>query len=107
MLAPNVHSGVIALQKSKAPLGDIVPDLTVGNELQAAVSAKAPHPNGARLLINFLLSPQGQAVINKDVASSVLPNIPGAVPLPKDYRSPNLAEVTANHAKLLGLIGIH
>jgi iron(III) transport system substrate-binding protein len=107
ILAPGVHGSIKALQDQGAPVSDATPDLTIGNENWGAVSAAAPHPNGARLLLNFLMSPQGQAAVNKDVSASVLPNIPNTVALPKEYRDADYAAATANQSKLLDLYGVH
>jgi len=107
ILAPGVHGSINALQKQGAPVSDATPDLTIGNENWAAVSTQAPHPNGARLLLNFLMSPKGQELVNKDVSASVLPNIPNTVTLPKQYKDADYAAATANQAKLLDLYGVH
>ncbi len=107
VLAPGVHGSINALLKQGAPVSDATPSLTIGNENWASVSASAPHPFGARLLMNFLLSPKGQELINRDVSASVLPNIAGAIALPKDYRDADYAQASANQAKLLDLYGIH
>jgi iron(III) transport system substrate-binding protein len=107
ILAPGVHGSINALQKQGAPVSDAIPDVSIGNENWATVSAAAPHPNGARLLLNFLMSPKGQELINKDVSASVLPNIPNTTPLPKNYQDADYAQAAANQAKLLELYGVH
>jgi ABC-type glycerol-3-phosphate transport system substrate-binding protein len=71
----------IAIAKG-AHIGEIFPEPTVATENYTCIMAHAPHPNAARLLVAWLMSPEGQAVINKDGFSS-LPNIPGTRLLPK------------------------
>ena len=108
LLVPDIHAPVAALQADKAPVADFVPDFTTGIEGPGAVVAKAPHPNAARLLFNYLLTPEGQHAQNAETgASSVLPNIPDTPPLPKNYTSLNLAEVKAASGQILELLGIH
>jgi iron(III) transport system substrate-binding protein len=107
LLVPGTRSDALELQKEKAPVADIYPSPTVGNESYVAISAKAPHPNGAKLLLNFLLSPEAQSIYVKDGYASVLPNIPGAEPLPKGYTGPSPKEAQDNSQKMLDLLGIH
>jgi putative spermidine/putrescine transport system substrate-binding protein len=35
----------------------------------------APHPNAARLMRNFILSPEGQAIYARGYATSILPSV--------------------------------
>jgi len=107
LLVPGTHTDQLDLAKEKAPVAEIIPAPAVGNESFVGVSAKAPHPTGARLLLNFIISPEAQSIYVKDGYSSVLPNLPGAEPLPPGYISPSPKEALANSTKMLDLLGIH
>ena len=106
LLFPAVHGSIVPLLAKKAPIADVVPDPVTGDENFAAVSAKAPHPDGARLLFDFIASPEGQAIFARDGYASVLPGVPGAQPLPPGYQSPNLHDSQAQKAELLKLLGL-
>jgi iron(III) transport system substrate-binding protein len=107
LLVPGTRSDALELKKEKAPVEDMFPSPTVGNESSVGVTAKSARPNGARLLLNFLLTPEAQAIYVKDGYSSVLPNIPGAEPLPKGYTGPSPKEAADAMPKLLDLLNIH
>jgi iron(III) transport system substrate-binding protein len=107
LLVPGTHSDTLELKKSNAPVNDIYPSPTVGNESYVGVSAKAPHPNGGKLLLNYIISPEGQSIYVKDGYASVVPNLPGAEPLPAGYQGPKPQEALAASQKMLDLLGIH
>jgi iron(III) transport system substrate-binding protein len=108
LLIPGVHSSIAPLLANKAPVADVTPSVTCGVEAVGGVAAKAPHPNAARLLLNFLMTPEGQQAQNGGSgASSVLPNIPDTPPLPSGYVSSNLKDVQAAGPQLLELLSIH
>jgi len=106
VLAPALHQATASFIARGAPVVDFVPALTSGHETYMAVSAAAPHPNGARLLANFLLTREGQEAYTKDLAASPLPNIPGAVVLGPDYKRSRLPEARAKRPELLALLGL-
>jgi iron(III) transport system substrate-binding protein len=69
-------------------------DPVVTSPSQVAVSAKAPHPNAARLFVDLLLSAEGQALIRdrgRVPARNDLARGPAQVPLKLHYVSPKLA----------------
>jgi ABC-type Fe3+ transport system substrate-binding protein len=69
---------------------------------QVAVSAKAPHPNAARLLVDLLLSAEGQALIRdrgRVPARNDLARGPARVPLKLHYVNPRLAREADRHEK--------
>ncbi len=107
LLVPGTHSDVLDLTKDKAPIAEIIPAPAVGNESFVGVSAKAPHPNGARLLFNFIISPMAQSIYVEDGYASVVPNLPVGQPLPPGYTAPSPKEALANSQKMLDLLGIH
>jgi len=49
----------------------------VDSAIYEAVLAKAPHPNAAQLLMNYMFTPAGQEIVAHRTAA-VLPDIPGA-----------------------------
>jgi len=106
ILVPSNHQVILPLVGQGAPLADTLPEPSTGVEQLLGVAAKAPHPNAARLFVNWAMTAEGQAIFNKDVGSSPLPNIPGAVPLPKSYESPKIKEAVAVQDELLKLVGI-
>jgi iron(III) transport system substrate-binding protein len=103
---PISYSVINALIQSGAPVATLELDPISGAELNAAVPVKAPHPNAARLLMNFMLSKEGQGIINGgNLGASPLPNISGAAPLPAKYTSPNEAVPTAEWKRVGSLLG--
>jgi iron(III) transport system substrate-binding protein len=69
------------------------------------MTAKAPHPNVARLLTSYYLSVEGQQAINAD-ACSPLGEVPGTQPLPKGYTLPKYYEAAAAAKELFDLLGL-
>jgi iron(III) transport system substrate-binding protein len=102
---PEVHSVVLSNLAQGAPLAETFPDLVPQSGTLAGVSAKAPHPNAGRLLLNFYLSKEGQTILNKD-GWSVMPDVPGTRPLPKNITNVEPKVATAAKDQLFGLIGI-
>ena len=105
MQIPAIHAVILSLVNQGAPIKELTPDRTTGVETMSAVTAGAPHPNAAKLLLNYMLTPQGQALLNAD-STSPLPNIPGTRPLPAQYVSPPIAEAAAQADQLVALLGL-
>ncbi|MGH3757008.1 ABC transporter substrate-binding protein [Actinophytocola sp.] len=70
-----------ALIDKGLPIEGFTPDPCMGTERTAGVVTNAPHPNAARLLLNWLMTPDGQAAAAEGVASA-LDNVPGTEPMP-------------------------
>lgn len=70
-----------------APLSWVVPELNTGLETHVIMTARnrAKHPNAARLLANYVLSPEGNKVFNNEPGGVTMYDITG---LPKQYESP-------------------
>lgn len=70
-----------------APMAWIVPDVNSGLETHVIMTARAraKHPNAARLLANYVLSPEGNKVFNNEPGGVTLYDTSG---LPKHYESP-------------------
>lgn len=61
---PNVGQVVAGAAASGAPVEFGLPDLTTGPEIVMALSTDAQSPNAARLFAHFVLSEEGQAILN-------------------------------------------
>src|SRR5262245_35992091 len=91
-----VHASEIEKEKQEgAPVEWVrTLDPIVTSPSQVAISAKAPHPAAARLFVDFLLSREGQAVIQsrgRVPARTDLPSSPDAGTLKVHYVDPRLA----------------
>jgi iron(III) transport system substrate-binding protein len=82
LYAPAVHQVVVSLLQKGAPIGEAFPQPTVSTDNIVAISAKAPHPSIARLIVSFMTNAESQAVLNRD-GFSPLTDVPGTRPLPK------------------------
>lgn len=69
-----------------APIEAVTPSFTTGVEMGIYLSAKAKHPNAARLAIHYALTKEGSKVQSSDPGSV---DVFDPVRLPKDYQSPN------------------
>jgi len=96
-LSPIIAAGApIALASFNEP--------TIGSEQYTALVHNAPHPNAAKLFMNFALSMAGGTAMCKNVCGSVL-HAPGSILLPTGYTSPQITQAVANQTSLLGLLG--
>jgi iron(III) transport system substrate-binding protein len=60
-----VYSGnADSLKKKGAPIDWMPVEPIVGRPQAVSVASKAPHPNAAMLFVDFVLSPDGQKVLN-------------------------------------------
>jgi iron(III) transport system substrate-binding protein len=106
LLAPALRQATVVYSSKSAPVSDYAPDLTSGHETLLAVSSKAPHPNAARLLANYLLTREGQRNYCKDLAASPLTDIPDALKLTSQYKRGRFTEAAAKRAELISLLGL-
>jgi iron(III) transport system substrate-binding protein len=102
---PTVPTNVTDLIAQKAPVRDFYPEQTTGSQIVAGVATKAPHPNAARLLLNFMLTMDGQRVLNQGT-TAILPGVPGATPLPPQYVAPDLGKASSTSDQILSLLAI-
>ncbi len=84
-----------ALIDKGLPLDGFIPDPCMGTERTAGVVANAPHPNAARVFMNWLMTPEGQAVAAKGVASA-LKDVPGTEPMPTCFVHEDPSRSTPN-----------
>lgn len=99
-----IEAAVDGIKKKGAPIGTNTPSYTTGVEMQVFLTdrKRAKHPNAARLLAHYVMTPEGNAVFNDDPGSV---SIYDTGRLPSDYRSPpaNALERKELIYKLLGL----
>lgn len=104
---PNLRMVSFSLIEKGAPLDDITPTPTCGLISALAISKKARHPNAARLFSNFILTREAQEVLSAGVACSPLPDVKGALPIPKDYRVMNTKLAIERGPEMLALLGLN
>jgi iron(III) transport system substrate-binding protein len=80
--APAVHQITIGLKAKGAPIEEAFLEPTVSSDNVLSLLAKPPHPNIAKLFAAFCVSVDGQSLLNRD-GFSMLPDVPGARPLPQ------------------------
>ncbi len=81
-LAYNIIGSYVLLREKKDPsMGLILPkDYTLAFSRIAFISKTAPHPNGAKLFLDYLLSKRGQTVMSdKALVYSIRPDVEGKV----------------------------
>jgi iron(III) transport system substrate-binding protein len=81
-------------------------DPVVTSPSQVAISAKAPHPNAARLLVDFVLSAEGQGIIASRGRVPARIGVASETPTPAHvhYVSPKLARDFDRHEREFGEI---
>ena len=106
-------NGVDRLKKDGAPIDWIAPEPVIGLTFGLGVVKDAPHPSAARLLVDFLLSREGQEILGAagyfaprtDVSSPILSEAPPKtkiVPLPMTLAS-RYNEYFQTYRKVMGL----
>jgi iron(III) transport system substrate-binding protein len=99
------HQVLVPLVDKGAPLGEVFPTPTNSSDNVLALPARAPHPNIAKLLTNFYMTAECQAVLNAD-GFSPMPNVPGTRKLP-EIREYDLGVAKAKVAELALLLGLN
>lgn len=102
--APASHNTVVDLQAKGAPLQEGFISPTVASDNRVCVATKAPHPNVARLFVDYYMSVEAQAQANKG-GFSVLSNVPGTLPMPS-VTEMDVAKVNAEKPQLVALLGL-
>jgi iron(III) transport system substrate-binding protein len=105
-------NGVERLKKEGAPVDWIAPEVVIGLTFGLGLVKDAPHPNAARLLIDFILSREGQQIIadvgyyapRRDVSSPLMKQTSKAkiIPLPMTLAS-RYNEYFQTYRKAIGL----
>lgn len=109
LLVPNSFTVLAPLIDDGAPVAATTVSPTTGVEYVSAISTGAPNSAAARLFMNFLLTPQGQAAHNAGGGTSALGQVSeDTVPLPAEYQplDPLFERARANEQELLRLLGI-
>lgn len=100
---PNVGGVVAGAAANGAPVDLALPEVTTGPEIVLGISADAPSPNAARLFAHFVLSEEGQEIINA---------APGDVSpyeedeMPAGFSRVSLEDAFANEELIYGIFGI-
>jgi iron(III) transport system substrate-binding protein len=102
---PTTVAVVQPLKDAGAPIDTVYFTPATGVEQYTALIDGGPHPNAAKLLLSFLMSEDGQALINEGTSASVLPDVPGTLPLPEDYTAPRILEANQQKADILEALG--
>ena len=107
IFAPATAGTVVTAIAAGAPVALTVPPTTTASQGIIGISAHAPHPNTAKLLFNFLLSPDGQRVVADSGDISPFPNFPDQkVPSPKNLVVGNEQEGVAVLPEVLSALGL-
>ena len=101
---PATPQQVNVFRDKGAPIATIVPDLTTGVEISLYLThrAKAKHPNAARLFAHYMLTPEGNAALNKGAGNI---SVFDTAQLPKQYQSPK-PETAAEKDRIKKLLGL-
>lgn len=103
---PSAVTVTPALIAQGAPIADVIPTgVSTGIEHYLSLTTKGAKSEAARAFANWALGPDGAAILDKGVYSA-LPNVPGAISLPKDYVALPLDQVPAEKASILAAIGL-
>lgn len=104
IMVPVVLPQFTDVQQKGAPVAFITPDTAVGNEIQVTLvaRAKAKNPNAARLMANYVMSQEGNKVVNDDRGSTTVYD---TAALPKDYRSAKPG-TSARRPEVLRILGV-
>ncbi|MDF2119433.1 extracellular solute-binding protein [Roseiarcaceae bacterium H3SJ34-1] len=107
IIAPGLHQATMVMLSRGAPVADIAPALDSGQESLIAVCARAAHPNAARLLANFHLTPEGQSAYCAEWAASPLGNnVAGALRLSPEHKRARYDQALAERSRLVALLGL-
>ena len=101
---PAPLSTVSTVQEAGAPVQVVVPDKTTGFAMLASIGNSAPHPNAARLFVDFLLSDAGQAIAVGDLAVPVIDSVTSGVSRPAEYVPTDNAATAARLDEIVGLV---
>lgn len=85
------------------PVDVVYPEPTVAGNTAAAVPVGAPHPNAAKLFFDFLVSADGQQVINAG-GFSALSGLDGVEQLPSDVQFADWEQTIANADTIVSLL---
>lgn len=84
-------------EETGAPVDWALPEVPWGADYYGAVLANAPNPNAAQVLMDYMVSPEGQALVNKG-HGAVIPDVEAAIVSLDDTRPADLAYLTPDVA---------
>jgi iron(III) transport system substrate-binding protein len=82
MLINTRPDNMVDLKNKGAPTEWAAPNPTTVNILPVGVAARAPHPNAARLFVDYMLSEEGQRVLGAQGKTPSRPKIPTTYAIP-------------------------
>ncbi len=87
LVFPQIVDSIAPTKDKGAPIETVTPDFTTGVEMQVLLTSatNAKHPNTARLFVNYILSKEGNLVLN---GAPGIPNMYDVSGLPREYQSP-------------------
>jgi ABC-type Fe3+ transport system substrate-binding protein len=106
-------NGVERLKKDRAPIDWVAVEPIIGLTFGLALVKDAPHPNCAKLFIDYVLSKEGQEIIadagyyvpRRDIAAPIMKQVPPkmkVIPLPMSLAA-RYNEYFQTYRKLMGL----
>ncbi|HSV80422.1 MAG TPA: extracellular solute-binding protein [Ramlibacter sp.] len=100
---PAIPQQLTLTQGKGAPIGGVKPEINTGIETHTLLTAraKAKHPNAARLLVHYIMTPEGNKVFNADPGGF---SIYDTSTLPKGYVAPTLPD-KARQDQIVKLLG--
>lgn len=89
-----------------APVAAVLPqdEAYTGVVSPFAISSNAPNPNAARLLCSFMMSDEGQAILNTETVSPT--GAPGTAALQPGFVEPSMDAAEANRDLIIELMGL-
>ncbi|GAA0935180.1 ABC transporter substrate-binding protein [Pseudonocardia zijingensis] len=69
------------------------------------VAADAPHPNAARVFLDFAMSEEGQLAVAGDRKANSVLDLPGTLEMPESIYVPDIQKAAANYEPILNLLG--
>ena len=104
ILFPTTGGNMMDVRGKGAPVDMVVPEKTTGVEMQLMLThrSKTRHNTAARLLANYIMSMEGNKVLNDEPGGITIYDSKG---LPRQYESPK-ASAQGRSAELTGLLGI-
>ncbi|WP_166376073.1 ABC transporter substrate-binding protein [Aeromicrobium phragmitis] len=108
LLAYSYDMNLLAYEDAGAPIGLVGPfEPVVGLSFYTQIPKDAPNVEGARAWVEYLVSPEGQQIINDGVGVSPLgEDIPGSLTMPEAAVNPDPAEALAKLPDYLDLLGL-
>jgi iron(III) transport system substrate-binding protein len=108
MIFATTSSQVTPLADQGAPLEQFfLADPAPVSFIYAGIPADAPHPNAARLFLQWLLTEEGQTAYNiSEFQASPLGDLEGLVPVPEGLIPPDPEQATADLPRVVELLGL-